>query len=161
MFTHSIPTIPWTKCLGLSGETTMTTKSSALTTVSTLLKRAKGTLGTLSGALSSALSSKWGPIIAASAIGAITLHEWQQNPLFRSRITSTYDGTANWLRAKELCHLHGGEQMFFTLPENYVKNGIICGFKDRRGVVSLLNEYDAMGQLVLHRIAPFTKGTTP
>ena len=24
MFTHSIPTIPWTKCLGLSGETTMT-----------------------------------------------------------------------------------------------------------------------------------------
>ena len=132
----------------------MTTKSSALTTVSTLLKV---TLG----ALSSALSSKWGPIIAASAIGAITLNEWQQNPLFRSRITSTYDGTVNWLRAKELCHLHGGEQMFFTLPENYVKNGIICGFQTRKGVQSLLKEYNAKGLFVLYSIELFPKSTTP
>ena len=146
MFTHSIPTIPWTKCLGLSGETTMTTKSSALTTVSTLLKV---TLGALSS-----------PIIAVSGLGALTLYEWQHNPVFRSRITSTYDGAVNLVQANELCHLHGGKPMFFTSPENHVENGITCGFQTREGVQSLLKEYAARNQVVLYSIEPYAKYTT-
>jgi hypothetical protein len=131
-----------------------TQKSNALTTVSTLLKKAKGTLGTLS----DALSSKWGPIIAVSAIGAIALNEWHINPLFRSRITSTYDGAVNLVQANELCHLHGGHLLFATEPQNYVTNGVVrCGFSTRMGVQSLLNEYEALGKVVLYRIEPYAK----
>ena len=42
------------------------------------------------------------------------------------------------LQAWELCHLHGGKQMFFTLPKNYLQyGGVTCGFQNREGVLSL------------------------
>ena len=127
-------------------------KSSALTTVSTLLNRAlEVTLGAL---------SKWSPILFVSATGAMTLYEWQHNPVFRSRITSIYDGAVNLVQANELCHLHGGKPMFFTSPENHVENVITCGFPTRMGVQSLLNEYEALGKVVLYRIEPYAKYTT-
>jgi hypothetical protein len=50
--------------------------------------------------------------------------------------------------------------MFFTSPENHVENGITCGFPTRMGVQSLLNEYEALGKVVLYRIEPYAKYTT-
>ena len=131
----------------------MTNQSSALTTVSTLLNRAlEVTLGAL---------SKWSPILFVSATGAMTLYQWQYNPQFRGILSKEAAPAIQLLRAVELCHLHEGRLLFGTEPQNYVTNGgVRCGFKDRRGVVSLLNEYDAMGQLVLYRIEPYAKYTT-
>ncbi len=126
-----------------------TQKSSTLltTTVSTLFNRAFGVI------------SRWSPILAISAMGAITLHEWQHNSVFRSRITSTAAVAVKLVQATELCRLHKGNVLLFgTEPQNYVANGgVKCGFQTREGVISLLNEYDAMGQLVLFRIAPYGK----
>jgi hypothetical protein len=128
-------------------------KSSAM---STLLKKAKGTLGTLSDALSSALSSKWGPIIALSALGGLTFHEWQHNSVFRSRITAPYNVAVNLVQATELCHLHGGRLLFATEPQNYLQteSGVGCGFKDPQGVLSLLGEYESLERVVRYRITP-------
>ena len=65
------------------------------------------------------------------------------------------------LSAVELCHLHGGRLLFATKPQNYVTNGgITCGFPTRMGVQSLLNEYEALGKVVLYRIEPYAKYTT-
>ncbi len=113
-----------------------TQKSSTLlkTTVSTLLNRANKALEVTLGVL----SSKWGPIIALSALGGLTFHEWQHNSVFRSRITSTAAGAVNLVQASELCHLHGGKPMFFTVPENYLQyGGVTCGFPSREGVLAL------------------------
>ena len=137
MFTHSIPTIPWTKCLGLSGETTMTTKSSATSLLSNAFQSVfRNTLG---GAR--VLLTEYPHILFLGTMSGLLAYSWQYDPEFRGILSKETAPLIRWFDSQQLCGLHGGRATFKTSKHYVQANGVTCALPNHEGVLSLMQEY--------------------